>query len=325
MKKLFVMTLAATAMLASCSSDDTMEVPQSKSAITFASFINKSVRATDATLANLGSISVYGWRDADCIFNKQIVQIVNVGTNGTGTYTPVQYWQAGHIYSFEAVAPTSVDGASFTAKSTGGSFNYTNDASIDLLYAKAADVTTASPLKDKPGAVHFTFKHLLSRVKFTFNNTFAATDAAKITISNVKITNAYANGTITPAADGAAWVVSNNTLQVAFDEASTDALKDLAANTGKGATTPMYLIPATSPSYNVTFDVTLNQNDATTTYHHTATINTTMAMGMSYNFVANINASNVDPDNELFPIEFTAEVKEWEDAPDVTITVDTAE
>lgn len=320
MKKLFVMTLAATAMLASCSSDDTMEVPQSKSAITFAAFINKSVRATDATLANLGSISVYGWRDADCIFNKQIV---TVGTEGTGTYTPVQYWQAGHTYSFEAVAPTSVDGASFTAKSTGGSFNYTNDASIDLLYAKAADVTTTSPLTGNPGAVHFTFKHLLSRVKFTFNNTFAATDAAKITISNVKITNAYVNGTITPAADGAAWVVSNNTLQVAFDEASTDALKDLAANTGKGATTPMYLIPATSPSYKVTFDVTLNQNGATTTYHHTATITTTMDMGMSYNFVANINASNVDPDHELFPIEFTAEVEDWD--PDVTITVDTTE
>ena len=319
MKKLFVMTLAATAMLASCSSDDTMEVPQSKSAITFASFINKSVRATDATLANLGSISVYGWRGADCIFNKQIV---TVGTNGTGTYTPVQYWQAGHTYSFEAVAPTSVDGASFTAKSTGGSFNYTNDASIDLLYAKAADVTTASPLKDKPGAVHFTFKHLLSRVKFTFNNTFAATAAAKITISNVKITNAYANGTITPAAKDSAWVVSDSSLQVvAFDEASTDALKDLAANTGKGATTPMYLIPATSPSYNVEFDVTLNQNGVNTTYHHTATITTTMEMGMSYNFVANINASNVDPDNELFRIEFTAEVVEWKDADDVTITV----
>ena len=321
MKKLFVMTLAATAMLASCSSDDTMEVPQSKSAITFAAFINKSVRATDATLDNLGSISVYGWRDADCIFNKQIV---TVGTNGTGTYTPVQYWQAGHTYSFEAVAPTSVDGASFTADSTGGSFNYTNNASIDLLYAKAADVTTTSPLTGNPGAVHFTFKHLLSRVMFTFNNTFAATDAAKITISNVKITNAYANGTITPAADDA-WVVLNDTLQVAFDEASTDALKDLAANTGKGATTPMYLIPATSPSYNVEFDVTLNQNGVTTTYHHTATITTTMAMGMSYNFVANINASNVDPDNKLFPIEFTAEVEDWKNAADVTIKVDTTE
>ena len=320
MKKLFVMTLAATAMLASCSSDDTMEVPQSKSAITFASFINKSVRATDATLDNLGSISVYGWRDADCIFNKQIV---TVDTEGKGTYTPVQYWQAGHTYSFEAVAPTSVDGASFTAQKNGGRFDYTNNASIDLLYAKAANVTTASPLTD-PGAVHFTFKHLLSRVKFTFNNTFAATAAAKITISNVKITNAYAKGTITPA-DGAAWVVSNNTLQVAFDEAATDALKDLAANTGTGATTPMYLIPATSPSYNVEFDVTLNQNGATTIYHHTATITTTMAMGMSYNFVANINASNVDPANPLFPIEFTAEVEAWKDADDVTITVDTTE
>lgn len=322
MKKLFVMTLAATAMLASCSSDDTMEVPQSKSAITFAAFINKSVRATDATLANLGSISVNGWRDDDRIFNKQIV---TVGTDGKGTYTPVQYWQAGHTYSFEAVAPTSVDGASFTANKTGGSFNYTNNASIDLLYAKAANVTTDSPLAAKPGAVHFTFKHLLSRVMFTFNNTFADTDAAKITISNVKITNAYAKGTITPAAADAAWEVSDNTLQVAFDEASTDALKDLAANKGKGATTPMYLIPATSPSYKVTFDVTLDQNGVTTIYNHTATINTPMAMGMSYNFVANINASNVDPDNELFPIEFTAEVEDWVNAADVTIKVDTTE
>ena len=69
--------------------------------------------------------------------------------------------------------------------------------------------------------------------------------------------------------------------------------------------------------------MTLNQNGVTTTYHHTAPITTTMEMGMSYNFVANINASNVDPDNELFPIEFTAKVEDWD--PDVTITVDTTE
>lgn len=317
MKKLFLMSMAAAALLASCSNDETVEMAPNNNAIGFASFVDKSTKATDLTLANLGSIEVYGWRGSDCIFNKQKVEVN--ATSGVGTYTPLKYWEAGYTYTFEAFAPFDKQNVSILAKKDGSQITFTNDAVTDLLHAKAADVTTASPLSDQPSAVSFTFKHLLSRVKFTFKNTFPETAAAKISVSNVKITNAYTNGEITPAAANAAWTVTNNDLQVSF--ASADVV-DLVAGTGTAATDHMYLIPVASPSYTVTFTVTLNQNGATSNYDHTATITTGMEMGKSYNFVASLNQDNVTP-NPLYPIEFTATVTNWGDFGNTDITSST--
>ena len=318
MKKLFLMSMAAVALLASCSNDETVEMAPNNNAIGFASFVDKSTKATDLTLANLGSIEVYGWRGSDCIFNKQKVEVN--ATSGVGTYTPLKYWEAGYTYTFEAFAPFDKQNVSILAKKDGSQITFTNDAVTDLLHAKAADVTTASPLSDQPSAVSFTFKHLLSRVKFTFKNTFPANAAAKITVTNVKITNAYKTGVITPAATDAAWTVSNNDLEVSF--ASTD-VADLVAGTGAAATEHMYLIPATSPSYTVNFTVTLNQGGMSTNYNHTATITTDMEMGKSYNFVASLNENNVSPD-PLKPIEFKATLSNWEDFANTDITSSTS-
>lgn len=104
MKKLLFIGLAATAMLAGCSNDETVEMAQ-PAAIGFESFVDKSTRATesdDITLTNLGSIEVYGWRGDIQIFDKQAV---TVGTDGKGSYTPLQYWEANYTYAFEAIAP----------------------------------------------------------------------------------------------------------------------------------------------------------------------------------------------------------------------------
>lgn len=300
--------MAAAALLASCSNDETVEMAQNNKAIGFASFVDKSTKATDVTLENLGSIEVYGWRGNDCIFNKQKVE---VDASGVGTYTPLQYWEAGYTYAFEAYAPFDNSNVSITANKTGGKITFTNNAETDLLYAGVVSKTTESTISSQPDPVAFTFKHLLSRVKFTFKNTFPETAAAKISVSNVKITNAYTKGEITPAAANAAWTVtdSDNNLSVSF--AST-AVANLVAGTGTAATDHMYLIPVTSPSYTVTFTVTLNQNGATSDYNHTATITTGMEMGKSYNFVASLNQDNVTP-NPLYPIEFTATVTNWGD------------
>lgn len=308
MKKIFLIGLAATAMLTSCSNDENIEMPAQNNAIGFSTFVNKSTRATesdDISKSNIGNIYVYGWRGDTQIFNAQEVSVD--GTSGNGTYSPVQYWEGGYTYAFEAIAPKS-EGVTFTAAKDGGLIAFVNDASTDLVYSKADDKVTESTLTATPGKVNFTFKHLLSRVKFTFMNAFPANAAAKITVSNVKITNAYKSGTITPATASAAWTVTDNTLDVEF--ANVDATNILAGN-NTGATEHMYLIPYATPSYSVEFDVTLDQAGATTTYHHTATITTGMEMGKSYNFVAKIDNTNIDPENELYPIEFTADVTPW--------------
>lgn len=318
MKKIFLIGLAATAMLASCSNDETVEMDQNSKAIGFSSFIDKSTRATDTNLANLGAIEVYGWRGDAQIFNAQEV---TVDGTGNGTYSPIQYWEPNYTYAFEAIAPKSGEkGVTFAAAKDGGTITFVSNSETDLLYSKAADKKTDAEVTTTPGKVHFTFKHLLSRVKFTFMNTFPANAAAKISVKDVKIKDAYKKGAITPAAADAAWNVegADKTLSVTF---ASDAVKDLVAGTGSGETEHMYLIPVATAEYTVEFTVVLDQNGATTEYPHTAKITTAMEKGKSYNFVAALNQKNVAP-NELFPIEFTATVDDWGDFTDNNITVE---
>lgn len=315
MKKLFIMGLAAMGLaLTACNSDETVEMAKGK-AIGFSSFVDKSTRgaADDVTLANLGSIEVYGWRGDAQIFNKQQV---TVAENGKGTYSPLQYWEANYTYNFEAIAPKADEkGVQFAAAKTGGTITFANDAQTDLIYAKATETTMPEKITGDPAKVNFTFQHQLARVKFTFKNTFPANAAAKISVNDVKITNAYKNGTIAPATD-AKWTATDNTFEVSFANSATKAPTNLVANTvantGVGETDHMYLIPTDKKeSYIVTFTVTLDQNGVTTDYNHRVTIETTQSRGKSYNYVAEIGASNINPDSQLYPIEFEATVADW--------------
>lgn len=313
MKKLLVMGLAAMGLaLTACNSDETVEVAKGK-AINFASFVDKSTRgaADDVTIANLKSIEVYGWRGDAQIFNKQQV---TVAENGEGTYSPLQYWEANYAYAFEAIAPKAGEkGVQFEAAKAGGKITFENNATTDLLYANTT-ATMPEKITAAPEKVNFTFKHQLARVKFTFKNTFPANAAAKISVKDVKITNAYKNGTTTPAATDANWSATNPILSVSFANMANGGPTDLVANTGVGATDHMYLIPTgKEESYNVTFTVTLNQNGATTEYNHSVTIKTTQLKSNSYNYVAEINEKNInpDPDSQLYPIEFKATVADW--------------
>ncbi len=313
MKKLLVMGLAAMGLaLTACNSDETVEVAKGK-AINFASFVDKSTRgaADDVTIANLKSIEVYGWRGDAQIFNKQQV---TVAENGEGTYSPLQYWEANYAYAFEAIAPKAGEkGVQFEAAKAGGKITFENNATTDLLYANTT-ATMPDKITAAPEKVNFTFKHQLARVKFTFKNTFPANAAAKISVKDVKITNAYKNGTTTPAATDANWSATNPILSVSFANMAKGGPTDLVANTGVGATDHMYLIPTgKEESYNVTFTVTLNQNGATKDYNHSVTIKTTQLKSNSYNYVAEINEKNInpDPDSQLYPIEFKATVADW--------------
>lgn len=298
--------------LTACNSDETVEVAKGK-AINFASFVDKSTRgaADDVTIANLKSIEVYGWRGDAQIFNKQQV---TVAENGEGTYSPLQYWEANYAYAFETIAPKAGEkGVQFEAAKAGGKITFENNATTDLLYANTT-ATMPEKITAAPEKVNFTFKHQLARVKFTFKNTFPANAAAKISVKDVKITNAYKNGTTTPAATDANWSATNPILSVSFANMANGGPTDLVANTGVGATDHMYLIPTgKEESYNVTFTVTLNQNGATTDYNHSVTIKTTQLKSNSYNYVAEINEKNInpDPDSQLYPIEFKATVADW--------------
>lgn len=317
MKKFFIMGMAAMGLaLTACNNDETVEVAKGN-AIGFNSFVNKSTRgaADDVTLKNLGSFELYGWRGEDVLFNKQVV---NVAEDGASTYSPLKYWEAGKTYNFEAIAPKAGEkGVEFVADKAGGTITFTNNATTDLLYVKAEEKTMGAEIAAAPAAVELNFAHQLARVKFTFKNTFPNTAAAKLTIKDVKIANAYKKGSITPAAANAKWTVdaTNKNLEVAFANNTEKAPTDLVAGTGIGETDHMYLIPTADATteYIVTFTVTLDQGGVKTDYNHTVKFNTEQKQGLSYNYIAEINEKNINPDPnvQLFPIVFKTTVSDW--------------
>lgn len=318
MKKTLLVLGCAAAMFAGCSNDETVEVAE-KQAIDFTSFVDKSTRATaeDVTTANINEISVYGWRESKVLFDAQTV---TKDASGNWTYSPLKYWEPAYNYTFEAIAPKSgSNGVTFTAATTGGTVEFTNDAKTDLVYAEPVTRDLSSytlstlPAQAKVG---FTFKHLLSRVKFTFENGLDASSNAKITVTDVKITDAYNSGNVTPKTSATWTVGSDKTLAVSFAPSTTNALTELAP-AATGETEHMYLIP-TAAAYNVSFSFKLEQpvgsSFVSTVYDCTATIpaSVTMESGKSYNFKAKI---------DLKPIEFSVTVSDWDTFGDQTISV----
>lgn len=318
MKKFLFLGIAATAMLASCTNDEVVEMnPQM--AIGFESFVDKSTRAADDILASETFVfDVYGWRTKADVDEAIFANFANRGTendvtynNKVCTYSPLQYWLPGYTYNFEAVYPLhATKGVTFAEAKSGGKISFVSDSETDLLYAKASEYTALKELtsiSSQPAAVNLTFDHMLSRVKFSFQNIFPENSAAVITVTNVQITNANTEGEVTPA-NSKIWT-SNTPAVVTF---ASPNVTNMAGQAVEQETEHKYLIPAAVGTYKLTFTVTLTQGNVSDTFNHEVTLPTlTLEAGKSYDFYAALDATNVNPETQMFPIEFTANVTDW--------------
>ena len=201
MKKIFVAMLALAAATA-CSNDELVSVNQE--AIGFDNaFINNSVRSvndpsyTDTNL--FADFAVYGFVEGATLFDG--VQVAKSITNGKLSsewkYKDTQYWIAGANYNFHAVAPmTDGDWTKKAASKDGVTLEFTNDGTTDLLYALTAQQGKA---EGNP-QVAFNFRHILSKVKFSFENAYNATNAT-IRVKDIVITNPHKTATVVLAAN----------------------------------------------------------------------------------------------------------------------------
>lgn len=319
MKKLFIMGLAAMGLaLTACNSDETVEVAKGN-AIGFKTFVNNSTRATDVTTTSLESFKVWGLMNKGDKTGTPFIAKEVTKENNTWSYAPPVYWEKGYAYSFVALAPNNV--YTFTAPTainTWGSLEFNNGTGeTDLIYAAAKQETVAA--NGCPAPVNLTFNHMLSRVRFQFEN--GMLDGSKLTVSDVKINDAYTSGTATLAEQlaGLSWTTGQTTGALEFSGAAA-----MEQQNAKAETAHKYMIPATK-AYNLTFKVTRVHHGVTDVYNHTVTLpETTMTQGLSYQFVAKFTAENINPDEELCPIRFTAEVKGWENFTDKAFDVKTA-
>lgn len=331
MKKIFLMGLATAAMLASCSQDETVEMAQNTRAISFSNaFVDNATRSVvdpSFTVGTLGNFAVYGFTQNGQIFDG--VPVSSADNGNTWTYNPIQYWVEGNQYAFAAIAPASVSvsGEALTGSSdkVGMTVSFTNNGKTDLLYAAADPVNADESFMASPQPVGLTFKHQLSKVKFSFKNNVSG--AYNIKVTDVKITDANSTGTLTvnDAADNAWSNVTGNDLELSFGAAGTtnESTADAIAFGSEVETyNEQLMIPtASTESYTVTFTVELLSGTVSMgTYNHTATIKgVELKLGYCYDFAAELNAENIvvdpdDPDAELQPIEFEVdEISPWID------------
>lgn len=346
MKKVFFLGIAAATMLASCSKNETVDVPQGKAigfSNTFVDNATRSVVDPSFTVGTLGNFAVYGFTQNGQIFNG--VPVSSADNGSTWTYNPIQYWVKGNQYAFAAIAPASVSvsgetlhGNSVADYKVGMTVSFTNDGKTDLVYAAADNVNADETFMASPKTVGLTFKHQLSKVKFSFKNNVSG--AYNIKVTDVKITDAKSSGTLTvsTAADNAWSNVTGNDLVLSFGAAGTtdaNTAEAIAFGTEIETYNEQLMIPtASTESYNVTFKVELLSGTVPMgTYNHTATIKgVELKLGYCYDFAAELNAENIvvdpdDPDAQLEPITFTVnEISKWIDTnKDQTIDIPSAE
>lgn len=341
MKKSLFLIAASAFALASCSNDEVVDM-QKQSAIGFDSYVGKTTRATDASMESLTEIYVYGYiADATPlkIFNDQ--HVTKSGTEWT--YSPVQYWAAGKSYFFTAIAsplgegntqyaynwaadadlPTTTEGFCGT-----GTISFNNDAdkakgNEDLVYAYATTVT-ADPLTASPGKVQFAFKHALSRVKFTFTNAMGS-DSYSIKVYDLQINNSAAQASLTLGAENPVWTGHTSAATLVLRNNLFNPSSQTALNTANVVSGTKFIIPESEKALSITFKVDLMINGTLIdTYNHSEVMlpATTFQNGHSYNFIAELNPQNIDPDQQMFPIEFNVQsVAGWEEDPNIPVTL----
>lgn len=341
-KTLFI--IAALATLAACSKTEVVDMAP-KTAISFGeSFVDNATRSIDATLntSTLDAFKVYGsvtWKenpsDQGNTVNLYSGVEVKKGTPETGAVSSgdwwykgdyTQYWIEGNAYKFAAIVngtaaifdkdANNVDNMPLT-------ISYNAADQKDLLYAEhSVDNYAANTGLD---VVKFTFNHLLSKVQFTFKNTMTSNTATNMytyRVSDIKITNAYMNGTYT--IDGSTWAVTttgtNPRGEVAFgnitnaDDSSdsSDAIQVGAVSDGASATShySRLLIPNAYTDLKITYTLeTLLNNkviDKDACAANPASI--TLEAGHAYNFV-------LSKGNPGEPIKFELkEISDWNPA-----------
>ena len=353
MKKGLIICGVAALALASCTQNEVLDVNESR-AIGFNAFVNNNTRAiNEVTKDNIAKFWVFGGYEqatdtwVDFYTN---VQVDRGGTSPDYTWTPKElaYWQVNKKHNFGAYAngiTNLTTGVSYSAKDNKLTFtNYNASTGInDLVAATAKDNTWNGSNPATPNKVGFTFKHMLSKIIFTFKTQASKDYIMKVT--NLKINGAAesADGAIVTATgtltnDAIAWETTGT---VTKGEYTFAEIADYADGT-QGAdgyfsksSEARFVIPQNNESLTASFTVTVydkngnelkNKPFTNIPVKYTANADngkgTTgeWTKGFVYNYIAIINPDQVDPTAK--PIEFTVTgVDEWTPADDNTLTV----
>ena len=231
MKKLFVSALAIASLVA-CSNDELVNADREAIAFdnAFVDNATRSVESTSVTTNDLFNIDVFGFVEGHPLFNngggqnRTLLRRNNV--SAPWTYDCKQYWIPGAKYDFMAVRPNNTYRSTWTITAEGITIpeikNFNNgmsDGLSDYLYAQTE---TIEGKVSENAPVAFTFRHILSKVKFTFENAYNANNTT-IQVHDIKILNAIETAAVALTRTTTTWSNWAGSLEIPFGNASTDA------------------------------------------------------------------------------------------------------
>ena len=305
MKKLFVSLLAIAGVVA-CTNDEVVSVQQGNP-IAFDTFVENTTRVGYASNNLPEGFNVWAFME-NANGRSTILEAEDVRRQGDQyVYDNTQYWVPDNTYYFAALAPMDSQNVTNLVLATGdaakkglGTFDFENkNGTEDLIYA--VNMVEAN---DQQGAVTFTFNHLLSKVKFSFTNTFD-NENYSIKVRNIQMT-APKIGTIDLTAGEYVWTdLAEETTLVYGDVTAIAAMNDTVCPEDERLTIPA----GDTQEYIVTFDVELYVGSTLAkTYNKKSEISgIALEAGKAYNFAANIDADSLNLDE----VVFDANVDEW--------------
>ena len=320
MRKTIISALALLSLTA-CVQEEMVSVNQGDAIAFDNAFVEMATRAESLTKDNLTGFNVWGYINNPNAAIFESTEVKNEENSGW-TYDGTQYWIPGQYYYFAAIAPMSSQNWSVATKDNNdvclgntygpGLLKFKNvDGSEDLIYS-ATHVVAAESGQNRP--VSFNFKHILSKVKFTFAN-HMGNDYINVKVSNITL-KAPKEATMNLASESLVWTPGSEKESYNFGSLEI-AAKD------NGSSEDLFVIPSTAAvPYEITFDMELVMDgvDGTKEVLYHATKNATIAgnaleIGTAYNFSAAINPDILNLDT----IEFTVDdVEDWDDASDLS-------
>ena len=310
MKKGLLMLGAAAMVLASCTQNEVVEVAESR-AIGFDAFVNNTTKV-DIVDAQFAKFWVFGAYDNTTSWTPFYTNDVVEKKQSVWTAAKTAYWTAQKSHKFAAYANGTSQltaGVSFDAATgANGTLKFTDYPVGDNDLVAAVATTMTWDGSSEPSKVDFTFRHLLSKVKFTFT-TDAANDYV-MKIENLKITAKGGTNPIVKA--GCDFTGDNNGLNwTAASQGSTGeytyaTIDDCAGGTTNSA--EKYVIPQNN-ALTVSFKVTFTDNGGVIiaskegiTGDLAIAEETAWKAGYVYNYQVKINPEDVN--DQLKKIEF---------------------
>lgn len=309
MKKLFI-AIVAIAAAAACSNVETVSLNQEAIAFdnAFVDNATRSVYDQTKTTDNIALVDVFGFVENKPLFGGLYNRVL-IRKADNWSYENTQYWIPGAHYHFIAISPNNSD---FVGNVTAAGANLPEfrlgDGTFDYVYAQTGTIEGKESGNEK---VAFTFRHILSKVKFTFVNKYLA-DNTTIQVRDIKILNAYATASVVLNETTTTWSNQDGSKTLQFGgatEQAGNANQVLQHNDAVESYNALFIIPgAIDGGYNVefTYDILVG-GDVIKSFTKTVNIsNFAPVAGLAYNLKAEIKPGE--------RIEFTVnKVIDWDE------------